>query len=156
VVLVVNAVDSPMPQTKFVLRKALSLGHKAIVCINKIDRPNARPSWVLDKVFDLFVALHANDNQLDFPVVYASAKEGYAKLELTEPNTDMRPLFNTMIKHIPSPKGDINQTFQFLATTLDYNDYVGRLVIGKIFNGQVKVGDSVMLLKSDGGFQTTI
>jgi len=150
VVLVVDAVDGPMPQTKFVLRKALSLGHKAIVCINKVDRPNARPSWVLDKVFDLFVALHANDNQLDFPVVYASAKEGYAKLEITEPNTDMRPLFNTMVKHIPSPKGDINQTFQFLATTLDYNDYVGRLVIGKIFNGQVKVGDSVMLLKSTG------
>ena len=150
VLLVVDSHDGPQAQTKFVLRKALQNGARPIVVINKIDRDNARPHKVLDMVFDLFVELNATDEQLDFPVIYASAKEGYAMKEIHEPNTSMTPLFEAIIKHIPSPPKVIESHFQMLISNLDYSDYLGRLAFGRIVSGRVKVGDSIVCIHKDG------
>src|SRR5689334_15348137 len=127
VLLVVDAMDGPQAQTRFVLRKAMEAGAKPIVVINKIDRDNANPHKVLDQVFDLFVSLHATDAQLDFPVIYASAKQGIAKRELHEESTTVEPLFEAIIKHIPAPKADPNAEFKMLVANLDYSEYLGRI-----------------------------
>jgi len=144
VLLVVDAHDGPQAQTKFVLRKALENGAKPIVVINKIDRENARPHKVLDMIFDLFVELNASDLQLDFPVIYASAKAGYAMREIHESSTTMEPLYEAIIKHIPPPPASDVSYFQFLISNLDYSDYLGRIAYGRIVSGRVKVGDTVV------------
>jgi len=150
VLLVVDAHDGPQAQTKFVLRKALENGAKPIVVINKIDRDNARPHKVLDFIFDLFVELNATDAQLDFPVIYASARDGYAMREIHEKSETMEPLFEAIIKHIPPPaKSDVS-FFQMLISNLDYSDYLGRIAYGRIISGRVKVGDSVVRINKDG------
>lgn len=150
VLLVVDALEGPMPQTKYVLRKSLELGLKPIVVINKIDRPNARPDEVLNMVFDLFVELNANDNQLDFTVVYASAKNGFAKMDMRDPDVNMLPLFDTIIDVVDAPEGDEEKPFQFLATTIEYDNYIGKIGRGRIHNGKVSQGEQVVLLKRDG------
>ncbi|MDO4977584.1 MAG: translational GTPase TypA [Eubacteriales bacterium] len=146
VILVVDAFEGPMPQTKFVLKKALELNHPVIVCVNKIDRPEARPEEVMDEVLELFLELDADDDQLDSPFVYASAKAGIAMLELSENGTDMNPLFETIIKHIPAPTGDPDADTQVLISTIDYNEYVGRIGVGKVENGSIKVNQEVLLV----------
>ena len=146
VVLVVDAYEGPMPQTKFVLQKALDLDLSVIVCINKIDRPEARPNDVIDEVLELFMDLDASDEQLDCPFVYASAKAGFAKKELDDPDVDMSPLFETIINYIPAPQGDPDAPTQMLISTIDYNEYVGRIGIGKIDNGVVKVNQEVAIV----------
>jgi GTP-binding protein len=150
VLLVVDATDGPQAQTRFVLRKALEAGAKPIVVINKIDRDNATPHKVLDLVFDLFVSLHATDEQLDFPVVYASAKEGYAKINLKDESTTMEPLFDTIIKQIPPPRAHAGTEFKMLVANLDYSDYLGRIAFGKIYSGKAKLGDTAVCLHGDG------
>ena len=127
VLLLVDAFEGPMPQTRFVLRKALQLNLKPIVVINKIDRPEARPMEVIDEVLELFIELGADDEQLEFPVVYASSREGYAKLDLNDENNNLEPLFKTIIEHVPSPSGEINAPLQLLVSSIDYDDYVGRI-----------------------------
>jgi GTP-binding protein len=149
VLLVVDSHDGPQAQTKFVLRKALQNGAQPIVVINKIDRENARPHKVLDMVFDLFVELNATDEQLDFPVIYASAKEGYAMREIHEPNTSMEPLFEAIVKHIPPPPVVPETYFQMLISNLDYSDYLGRIAFGRIVSGRVKVGDAIVCIHKD-------
>jgi GTP-binding protein len=146
VLLVVDAFDGPMPQTRFVLRKALGLGRKPIVVINKIDRPGADPMRVHDEVLDLFIELEADDAQLDAPVVYASARDGTATLDLDKPLTNLTPLFQSIIDHVPAPPSDAAQPFQMLVSTIDYSPYLGRLGIGRIERGTVHVGDQVALL----------
>ncbi len=146
VLLVVDAFDGPMPQTRFVLRKALGLGRRPIVVINKIDRPGADPLRVHDEVLDLFIELEADDAQLDAPVVYASARDGTATLDLDKPLTDLTPLFQSIIDDVPAPRGDPTQPFQMLVSTIDYSPYLGRLGIGRIERGTVHVGDQVALL----------
>ena len=146
VVLVVDAYEGAMPQTKFVLRKALELELPVIVCINKIDRPEARPTEVIDEVLELFLELDANEEQLDCPFVFASAKQGVASLELDGERKDMKPLFDTIINYIPAPEGDPDAGTQVLISTIDYNDYVGRIGVGKVDNGVVKVNQDVVLL----------
>jgi GTP-binding protein len=155
VLLVVDSHDGPQAQTKFVLRKALENHTRPIVVINKIDRENARPHKVLDMVFDLFVELNATDEQLDFPVIYASAKEGYAVREIHETNDNMEPLFEAIIKHIPPPPKSEQAYFQLLVSNLDYSDYLGRLAFGRIVSGRVTVGDSVVLIHQDGRRERT-
>ncbi|MFH0977395.1 MAG: translational GTPase TypA [Spirochaetota bacterium] len=150
VLLLVDAFEGTMPQTKYVLKKSLELGHKPIVVINKIDRHNCRPHEVLDMVFDLFMQLNATDHQLDFPVVYASARDGYAKLELNDPNINIKPLFDTIIKYAKDAEGNIDLPFQFLTSAILYDNYLGKMGIGKIHNGIVRQGDDVVLLKRDG------
>ncbi|HLB05620.1 MAG TPA: translational GTPase TypA [Thermodesulfobacteriota bacterium] len=150
VLLLVDAFEGPMPQTKFVLRKSLNLGLKPIVVINKIDRPDSRPEDVVDMVFDLFVELNASDDQLDFPIVYASAKQGIAKRELDEESKNLEPLFDSIVKSIPLPPGDADAPLQMLATTLDYNDFLGRLAIGRVFKGRIKAGSPVSVVRKDG------
>jgi GTP-binding protein len=150
VLLVVDAHDGPQAQTKFVLKKALENGAKPIVVINKIDRENARPHKVLDFIFDLFVELNATDLQLDFPVIYASARDGYAMREIHEKSDTMEPLFEAIIEHIPPPKRAEVPYFQMLVSNLDYSDYLGRIAYGRIISGRVKVGDSVVLIAKDG------
>ncbi|MDO8445777.1 MAG: translational GTPase TypA [Deltaproteobacteria bacterium] len=150
VLLLVDAFEGPMPQTKFVLRKSLNLGLKPIVVINKIDRPDSRPEDVVDMVFDLFVELNASDDQLDFPIVYASAKQGIAKRELDEESENLEPLFDAIVKSIPLPPGDADAPLQMLATTLDYNDFLGRLAIGRVFKGRIKAGSPVSVVRKDG------
>lgn len=150
VLLVVDAHDGPQAQTKFVLKKALANGAKPIVVINKIDRENARPHKVLDMVFELFLELGANDQQLDFPVVYASAKQGFAKNEVDQESSTMEPLYEAIVKHIPPPpKSDVDY-FQMLVSNLDYSDYLGRIAYGRIISGTVKVGSSVVCIHKDG------
>ena len=146
VILVVDAFEGSMPQTKFVLRKALDLDLPVIVCINKIDRPEARPEEVIDEILELFIDLNASDEQLDCPFVYASAKAGYAVLELSDEHRDMTPLFETIINYIPAPKGDENAPLQVLISTIDYNEYVGRIGVGKIDNGSIHVNQDVVLV----------
>src|SRR5687767_4507742 len=146
VLLVVDAFDGPMPQTRFVLRKALGLGRPPIVVINKIDRPGADPARVHDEVLDLLIELEADDAQLDAPVVYASARDGTATLDLDGPLTDLTPLFQSIIDHVPPPPSDATQPFQMLVSTIDYSPYLGRLGIGRIERGTVRVGDQVSLL----------
>ncbi len=150
VLLVVDAHDGPQAQTKFVLKKALANGAKPIVVINKIDRENARPHKVLDMVFELFLELNANDEQLDFPVVYGSARDGYAMLEIGQESTTMEPLFDAIIKHIPAPKPAGVDYFQFLVSNLDYSDYLGRIAYGRIVSGKVKTNDQVWCLHGEG------
>lgn len=150
VLLLVDAFDGPMPQTKFVLRKSLELHLKPILVVNKIDRPNARPNEVVDMAFDLFCELNATDEQLDFPVVFASAKEGYATLDLDETSNNMKPLLDTIIHRVLPPVADPTLPFQMLVTMLDYDSYVGRLATGRIFHGEVKVGDALTVVKRDG------
>ncbi len=150
VLLVVDSVDGPQAQTRFVLRKALESGAKPIVVINKIDRDNATPHQVLDAVFDLFESLHATDEQLDFPVIYASAKGGYAKEQLDHPSGSMEPLFEAIIKHIPPPRAQAGEGFKLLVANLDYSDYLGRIALGKIVCGKVKVGDPAACIHGDG------
>src|SRR6266536_494552 len=146
VLLVVDAHDGPQAQTRFVLRKTMENKAKPIVVINKIDRENARPHKVLDMVFDLFVELKASDEQLDFPVVYASAKNGFALRELHENNEDMTPLFEAIVKHVPPPTISADPFFQMLVSNLDYSDYLGRVALGRIVSGRVKVGDSIVCI----------
>jgi GTP-binding protein len=150
VLLVVDSHDGPQAQTKFVLRKALQNRAQPIVVINKIDRENARPHKVLDMVFDLFVELNATDEQLDFPVIYASAKEGYAIRDIEEPHKDMEPLFEAIIKQIPPPPVARETYFQMPVSNLDYSDYLGRLAFGRIISGRISVGDSSVLIHKDG------
>jgi GTP-binding protein len=149
VLLVVDAFDGPMPQTRFVLRKALALGRVPIVVINKIDRPGADPLRVHDEVLDLFIELEADDAQLDAPVVYASARNGTATMDLDRPGTDLVPLFEAIVEHVPAPGGDASAPFQMLISTIDHSPYLGRLGIGRIERGTVHVGDSVALLPLD-------
>ncbi|HTS55643.1 MAG TPA: translational GTPase TypA, partial [Burkholderiales bacterium] len=150
VLVVVDAVEGPMPQTRFVTRKALAQGLRPIVVINKIDRPNARADWVVSHTLDLFDKLGANEHQLDFPVVYASALLGYATLDLRIPGTDMRPLFETILKHVPSPTGDPNLPLQLQISALDYSSYVGQIGIGRIRRGRLKAGQAVLIFGADG------
>ena len=146
VILVVDAFEGAMPQTKFVLRKALELNLPVIVCINKIDRPEARPDEVIDEVLELFMDLDASDEQLDCPFVFASAKAGVAVLDLTDEERDMKPLFETILQYIPAPEGDPDADTQVLISTIDYNEYVGRIGIGKVDNGTIRVGmDAVVV-----------
>ncbi len=157
VVLVVDAFEGAMPQTKFVLRKALELSLPVIVCINKIDRPEARPDEVIDEVLELFMDLDASDEQLDCPFVYASAKAGVAVLDLTDEERDMKPLFETILDYIPAPEGDPDADTQVLISTIDYNEYVGRIGIGKVDNGTIKVGmDAVVVNEHDAGRQEKV
>ncbi len=150
VLLLVDAFEGCMPQTRFVLRKALALNKKVIVVVNKIDRPGARPSEVIDEVLDLFIELGANDDQIDFPVVYASAKDGYASLDPDVREGDMRPLFDSILENIESPDGDIDAPLQVLFSSLDYDDYIGRIGIGRVERGQIKRNDTTVLCKTDG------
>jgi len=149
VVLLVDAVDGPMPQTRFVTKKALALGLKPIVLVNKIDRPGARPDWVVNHTFDLFANLGATDEQLDFPVVYASALNGYAKLDLADESVDMRPLFDTILKHVPAPSGNPDEPLQLQISALDYSSFVGRIGVGKIARGRIRPGQEVVVLNGD-------
>ncbi|EEF58475.1 GTP-binding protein TypA [Pedosphaera parvula Ellin514] len=150
VLLVVDAAEGPQAQTRFVLRKALEAGAKPIVVINKIDRDNAAPHKVLDQVFELFMALHATDEQLDFPVIYASAKQGFAKVEMNHESTTMEPLFDAVIKHIPPPRAHAGEEFKMLVANLDYSDYLGRIAFGKIVSGKVKLADPIVCIHGDG------
>ncbi len=147
--LLVDAAEGPLPQTKFVLKKSLDLGLKPIVVINKIDRKDSRPNEVLNEVFDLFVSLGASDEQLDFPYVYAIAKEGIAKISLEDKNADLLPLLDMIIKNVPKPVANSSEPFQMLISAIDYNDYLGRIGIGKILNGSVCVSDSVVVITKD-------
>lgn len=149
VVLLVDAQEGPMPQTRFVTKKALALGLKPIVVINKIDKPSARPSWVIDQTFELFDNLGATDEQLDFPIVYASGLSGFAKLEETDESSDMRPLFDTILKHTPAPSGSADETLQLQISQLDYDNYTGRLGIGRILNGRIKPGQVVAVMNHE-------
>ena len=146
VVLVVDAFEGAMPQTRFVLKKALELNLPVIVCINKIDRPEARPEEVIDEVLELFIELDANEEQLDCPFVFASAKQGFAKLNMDDESDSIQPLFETIIDYIPAPEGDENADTQVLISTIDYNEYVGRIGVGKIDNGKLKVNQDVVLV----------
>jgi len=149
VVLLVDAAEGPMPQTRFVTSKALALGLKPIVVVNKIDRPGADPDKVVDQTFDLFAALGATDEQLEFPVVFASAKNGYAMLDHTETSDNMTCLFETIMSHVQPPEGDPAAPLQILATTLDWDEYIGRIVIGRIANGTIKMGQEVSVVHAD-------
>jgi GTP-binding protein len=150
VLLLVDAFEGPMPQTRFVLKKSLELGHQPIVVINKIDRPGARPEEVVDLVFDLFCELNANDDQLDFPIVYTCAKAGYANIDMTRDSADLEPLFEMIREKVRPPEGDPDRPFQMLVASIDYNDYIGRLATGKIFHGRVRKGEETALIKKDG------
>ncbi len=150
VLLLVDAVDGPMPQTRFVTKKAFAQGLKPIVVINKVDRPGARPDWVMDQVFDLFDNLGATDEQLDFPVVYASALNGFATLDPDEPSEDMTPLFEAIVDRVPSPDADAEGDFQMQISQLDYNSYVGVIGVGRIKRGSVKVNQQVTVVSADG------
>jgi len=150
VLLLVDAFEGPMPQTKYVLKKSLELGLNPIVIINKIDRQNARPAEVLEMVFDLFCDLHANDAQLDFPVLFASGKDGYARYELEDDNDDLIPLFETIIHRVKDSEGDVSKPFQMLVSAIEYDNYLGKIGTGKITNGTVSQGEEVVLLKRDG------
>ena len=149
VVLLVDAQEGPMPQTRFVTKKALALGLKPIVVINKIDKPTARASWVIDQTFDLFDNLGATEEQLDFPIVYASGLSGFAKLDENDDSSDMRPLFDTILKHTPAPSGDADAPLQLQISQLDYDNYTGRLGIGRILNGRIKPGQVVAVMNHE-------
>lgn len=150
VLLLVDAQEGVMPQTKFVVKKALSLGLCPIVVVNKIDKPAADPDRVIDEVFDLLVALGANEEQLEFPIVYAAARDGYAKYNMSDENKNLEPLFETIIKHVPTPTGKPENPLQLQVFTLDYDNYVGKIGIARIFNGTIKKNETVMLAKADG------
>ena len=149
VLLLVDSFEGPMPQTKYVLRKALEQGLKPIVVINKIDRPDQRVHEVEDEVLELFMELEADDDQLDFPVVYASARDGIAKASMEDDSTDMTALFDVLIKEIPAPQGDIDGPLQFMVTTLDYDDFVGKIAVGRIVRGRMKTNQQVVLMNGE-------
>ncbi len=149
-VLIVDANEGPMPQTRFVLKKALEKGLRPIVVVNKIDRPRADPHVAVDKVLDLFLELGADDDQCDFPYLFASGLAGFAKKELEDESTDMKPLFEGILRHVPPPVGDPEKPLQLQVTTLDYSDYLGRIVIGRIHNGTINAGQQAALVKEDG------
>ncbi len=150
VLLLVDAQEGVMPQTKFVVKKALSFGIRPIVVVNKIDKPAAEPDRVVDEVFDLFVAMEANDEQLDFPVIYAAARDGYAIKNLEDEKKNLEPLFEAILEYVPAPQGSSENPLQMQVFTLDYDNYVGKIGIARVFNGRVKKGENVMLAKSDG------
>ncbi|HZW39070.1 MAG TPA: translational GTPase TypA [Ignavibacteriaceae bacterium] len=150
VLLLVDAAEGPLPQTKFVLKKSLDLGLKPIVVINKIDRKDARPNEVLDEVFDLFVSLNADEDQLDFPFVYAVAKQGMAKRNLEDESTNLIPLFDAIIENVPPPVSNREEPFQMLISAIDYNDYLGRIGIGRVLNGSLKAGDNIIHIDKNG------
>ena len=149
VLLLVDAQEGPMPQTRFVTKKALALGLKPIVVINKIDKPTARASWVIDQTFDLFDNLGASEEQLDFPIVYASGLSGFAKLNEEDESSDMRPLFDTILKYTPAPSGSADAPLQLQISQLDYDNYTGRLGIGRILNGKIRPGQTVAVMNHD-------
>ena len=151
----VDAAEGPMPQTRFVLRKAIELGLKPIVIVNKIDRPDARPDEVVDLVFDLMADLGATDEQLDFPILYAIAREGKAFKDIEAPRDDMRGLFETVLEQIPAPEADLESPFQMLVTNLDYSEYLGRIVVGRVRRGKVKAGEFINLIHKDGTMTKT-
>jgi GTP-binding protein len=155
VLLLVDASEGPLPQTRFVLRKALERRLTPIVVINKIDRPDARIQEVLNEIYDLFIDLDAREEQLDFPVLYTSARAGTSSRSATEPGTDLRPLFDAIVNDVPPPRGDVNAPLQMLVANLDSSDYLGRIAIGRIFNGRVKIGDPVVVCKLDDQVQET-
>jgi GTP-binding protein len=148
--LIVDANEGPMPQTRFVLKKALEKGLRPIVFVNKIDRPRADPHIAVDKVLDLFIELGADDDQCDFPYLFGSGLGGFAKEKLEDENVDMMPLFEALLQHVPPPAGDPNRPLQIQVTTLDYSEYLGRIIIGKIHNGTIKAGQQAALMKEDG------
>jgi GTP-binding protein len=150
VLLLVDAFDGPMPQTRFVLKKSLDLGIKPIVVINKIDRPGARPEAVVDMVFDLFCELNADEMQLDFPIIFASAKSGYAKRELEDPTDNLEPLFEMIAARVAPPEANPDASFQMLVSSIAYNDYIGRIATGKIFSGKVRAGETIAHIDKDG------
>jgi GTP-binding protein len=152
VMLLVDASEGPLPQTRYVLSKALALNLPAIVVINKIDRQDARADEVVSEVFDLFIDLDANEEQADFPIIYTVARDGIAKRSLPDESSDLRPLFDEILRTIPAPVAAMDGTLQLLVANLDYNDYVGRLAIGRIFSGSVAVGDQISICKLDGRF----
>src|SRR4051812_1028534 len=152
VLLLVDAVEGPMPQTRFVTRKALALGLKPILVVNKVDRPGARPDWVVNATFDMMDKLGASEDQLDFPVVYASALLGTATLDLKQAGTDMRPLFETILERVPAPKGAPDGPLQLQISNIDYSSYVGRIGIGRIARGRLRPAQDVVVLQGpDGG-----
>ncbi len=155
VMLLVDASEGPLPQTRFVLRKALERRLPPLVVINKIDRPDARVQEVLNEVYDLFIDLDATEDQLDFPVIYASAKNGTASMSMDPPGEDFRPLFQAIIDHVPPPRGRVDGPLQILVANLDASDYLGRIAVGRIFNGSVKIGDPVTVCRLDGTFNDT-
>jgi GTP-binding protein len=155
IVLLVDASEGPLPQTRFVLRKALERRLVPVVVINKIDRPDARTKAVVDEVYDLFIDLDATEEQIEFPVLYTSARAGTSTTELETPGVDLRPLFDAIVSHVPPPRGDQAAPLQLLVTNLDSSDYLGRIAIGRIFNGKIAVGDQVAVLKLDGSQQET-
>ncbi len=155
VLLVVDAYDGPMAQTRFVLQKALSLGLQPIVVINKIDREGANPHGTLDKVFDLFIELGANDQQLDFPCIYASARSGICKLHMEDPDSDFKPLFDEIVEKIPAPSGDPTAPLSMLVSSLDYSEFLGRLAIGRVKQGTIKVNQTIGLSQADGSIKRT-
>jgi GTP-binding protein len=150
VLLLVDAAEGPLPQTKFVLKKSLDLGLKPIVVINKVDRKDARPNQVLNEVFDLFVSLEANEKQLDFPYVFAVAKQGIAKLQLEDETDNLEALLEQIVKHVPPPDAIIDEPFRMLVSAIDYNDYLGRIGIGRVHSGKIGVGDQVCLISREG------
>lgn len=150
VILLVDAAEGPLPQTKFVLRKSLSLGYKPIVIINKIDRKDARPDAVLDEVFDLFVMLDATNEQLDFPVLYAVARDGIAKHDLEDRGESLSPLLDTIVDHVPEPDRPDQEHFKLLVSSIDWNDYVGRIAVGRIEQGHIKLNQEVSLVSGTG------
>lgn len=150
VLLLVDAQEGVMPQTKFVVKKALSLGHRPIVVVNKIDKPAAEPERVVDEVFDLFAQMGATEEQLDFPVIYAAARSGYARYDAADGNMDLKPLYETIIKEVPKPKGSAEAGLQLQVFTLDYDNFIGKIGIARIFNGTINHGDNVLLVKADG------
>src|SRR5678810_1209261 len=153
VFLLVDAAEGPMPQTRFVLKKAFQHELRPIVVVNKIDRQDARADEVLNEVFDLFVELGADDETLDFPVLYASGRAGTASWKLEEKGTDIRPVFEALMKHIPAPHGDKDKSLQIRISSIQYNDYVGRIGVGRIINGVIKSGQQVTVVKRDGPLQ---
>ncbi|MHC4927695.1 MAG: GTP-binding protein, partial [Planctomycetota bacterium] len=150
VLLVVDAFEGPMPQTRFVLTKALALGLKPIVVVNKIDRTDGRPDDVVNEVFDLFVALEANDESLDFPVLYASAKNGWATNDHHVSNDNMQPVYDAIINHVPAPKDNPNAPLQMMVTSLDYSEYLGRIAIGRVFAGTVSQAENIAVIDVEG------
>ncbi|MDR3565529.1 MAG: translational GTPase TypA [Negativicutes bacterium] len=156
VLLLVDAFEGPMPQTKYVLRKALEQDLQAIVVINKIDRPDQRVEDVLDEVLELFIELEANDKQLDFPVVYTAAREGIAKMKMADPSENLKPLFDLLVESIPAPQGDIDGPLQIMVTTLDYDDYVGRIAIGRVMRGRVAAGQMISILNGESEVKTRV
>jgi GTP-binding protein len=155
VMLLVDASEGPLPQTRFVLRKALERGLPPIVVLNKIDRPDARAKEVLNEVYDLFIDLDATEEQIEFPVLYTNARDGYASLAADGPGEDLRPLFDAIVEHVPPPRGNPSGPLQMLVANLDASDYLGRIAIGRVFNGTVKLNDPVAVLKVDGAVQQT-